>query len=161
MNIIIINGRTKENKIDEKVEAVKDKVVDTATDVKDKVNILDDTIKTLTTSMDTLNNGSNLVAKGTKELSKGLEKYNKLGINKISKLVNGPVKSTEQRLKSIVKLNNQHELLDEKEESTEGKSKIIFMIDSVTQKQNNKEKKVPKEEKEKRTFWEKVNGLFK
>ena len=35
------------------------------------------------------------------------------------------------------------------------------MIDSVTQKQNNKEKKVHKEEKEKRTFWEKVNGLFK
>ena len=154
----VIEKEFSEENVDSKLRQILNKYED---DVKDKVNILDDTIKTLTTSMDTLNNGSNLVAKGTKELSKGLEKYNKLGINKISKLVNGPVKSTEQRLKSIVKLNNQHELLDEKEESTEGKSKIIFMIDSVTQKQNNKEKKVPKEEKEKRTFWEKVNGLFK
>ena len=129
-------------------------------DVKEKVNILDDTINTLTTSMDKLNNGSNLVAKGTKELSKGLEKYNKLGINKISKTVNGPVKSTEQRLKSIAKLSNEYGILDEKDKSTDGKSKIVFMIDSITPKTNAPKKKSNEETKQTKTFWDKVNGLF-
>ena len=130
-------------------------------DIKEKVNILDDTINTLTTSMDKLNNGSNLVAKGTKELSNGLEKYNKLGINKISSAVNGPVKSTQKRLESIVKLSKECKLLDDKDSKTNGKSKIIFMIDSATSiEENTTNVKEVKTSKTKKSFWDKVKNLF-
>ena len=153
----VIEKEFSEENVDSKLREILNKYDD---DVKEKVNILDDTINTLTTSMDKLNNGSNLVAKGTKELSKGLEKYNKLGINKISKTVNGPVKSTEQRLKSIAKLSNEYGILDEKDKSTDGKSKIVFMIDSITPKTNAPKKKSNEETKQTKTFWDKVNGLF-
>ena len=153
----VIEKEFSEENVDSKLREILNKYDD---DVKEKVNILDDTINTLTTSMDKLNNGSNLVAKGTKELSKGLEKYNKLGINKISKTVNGPVKSTEQRLKSIAKLSNEYGILDEKDKSTDGKSKIVFMIDSITPKTNAQKKKSNEETKQTKTFWDKVNGLF-
>lgn len=153
----IIDKTVSEENVDSKLREILNKYDE---DVKEKVNILDDTINTLTTSMDKLNNGSNLVAKGTKELSKGLEKYNKLGINKISKTVNGPVKSTEQRLKSIVKLSNEYGILDEKDKSTDGKSKIVFMIDSIKPKTNAPKKKSNEETKQTKTFWDKVIGLF-
>ena len=153
----IIDKTVSEENVDSKLREILNKYDE---DVKEKVNILDDTINTLTTSMDKLNNGSNLVAKGTKELSKGLEKYNKLGINKISKTVNGPVKSTEQRLKSIAKLSNEYGILDEKDKSTDGKSKIVFMIDSIKPKMNAPKKKSNEETKQTKTFWDKVIGLF-
>ncbi len=153
----IIEREFSEENVDSKLREILNKYDE---DVKEKVNILDDTINTLTTSMNKLNNGSNLVAKGTKELSNGLDKYNKLGINKISKTVNGPVKSTEQRLKSVAKLSNEYGILDEKDKSTNGKSKIIFMIDSITPKTNNQKNKIDEDNKQSKTFWEKVNGLF-
>ncbi len=153
----VIEKEFSEENVDSKLREILNKYDD---DVKEKVNILDDTINTLTTSMDKLNNGSNLVAKGTKELSKGLDKYNKLGINKISKTVNGPVKSTEQRLKSIAKLSNEYGILDEKDKSTDGKSKIVFMIDSITPVSNTQENKSSEDNKQPKTFWDKVKGLF-
>ena len=153
----IIDKTVSEENVDSKLREILNKYDE---DVKEKVNILDDTINTLTTSMDKLNNGSNLVAKGSKELSKGLEKYNKLGINKISKTVNGPFKSTEQRLKSIAKLSNEYGILDEKDKSTDGKSKIVFMIDSIKPKTNAPKKKSNEETKQTKTFWDKVIGLF-
>lgn len=157
----VIEKQFSEENVDSKLRQILNKYED---DVKEKVNILDDTISTLTTSMDKLNNGSNLVAKGTKELSNGLEKYNKLGINKISSTVNGPVKSTQKRLESIVKLSNEYKILDDKDSKTDGKSKIIFMIDSDTSSVENstsvKEVKNNKTNKTKKSFWDKVKNLF-
>ena len=152
----VIEKEFSEENVDSKLREILNKYDE---DVKEKVNILDDTINTLTTSMDKLNDGSNMVAKGTKMLSNGLDKYNKLGINKISKTVNGQVKSTEQRLRSVAKLSNEYDILDEKNKSTNGKSKIVFMIDSIPYQTNKIEKNNKKEIKQK-TFWEKVNGLF-
>ena len=125
----------------------------------DRLNNLDSTINNLSTGVDKLNNGSSLVANGNKELSKGLEQYNKLGINKISNIVNGKVKSIQKRLESIIDLSNEYGLLDEKNDDVSGKSKMIFMIDSKTKP--NEVKVESKKEETKKTLWDKIKGLFK
>ena len=63
-------------------------------------------------------------------------------------------------VKSVAKLSNEYGILDEKDKSTNGKSKIIFMIDSITPKTNNQKNKIDEDNKQSKTFWEKVNGLF-
>lgn len=125
----------------------------------ERLNNLDSAINNLSTGMDKLNNGSSLVANGNKELSKGLEQYNKLGINKISNIVNGKVKSTQKRLESIIDISNEYGLLDEKNDDVSGKSRIIFMIDSKTKP--NEVKVESKKDEAKKTLWDKIKGLFK
>ena len=125
----------------------------------DRLNNLDSAINNLSTGMEKLNNGSSLVANGNKELSKGLEQYNKLGINKISNIVNGKVKSIQKRLESIIDLSNEYGLLDEKNDDVSGKSKMIFMIDSKTK--SDEIKVESKKEESQKTLWDKIKGLFK
>ncbi len=124
----------------------------------DRLNNLDSAINNLSTGMEKLNNGSSLVANGNKELSKGLEQYNKLGINKISNIVNGKVKSIQKRLESIIDLSNEYGLLDEKNDDVSGKSKMIFMIDSKTK--SDEIKVESKKEESQKTLWDKIKGLF-
>ena len=127
----------------------------------DRLNNLDGAINNLSTGMEKLNNGSSLVANGNKELSKGLEQYNKLGINKISNIVNGKVKSTQKRLESIIDISNEYGLLDEKNDDVSGKSKMIFMIDSKTLTDNKTNESINKVDKSQKTLWDKIKGLFK
>lgn len=127
----------------------------------ERLNNLDSAINNLSTGMDKLNNGSSLVANGNKELSKGLEQYNKLGINKISNIVNGKVKSTQKRLESIIDISNEYGLLDEKNDDVSGKSKMIFMIDSKTLTDNKTNESINKVDKSQKTLWDKIKGLFK
>ena len=65
-------------------------------------------------------------------LSNGLDKYNNEGIKKISKLVNGDVKSFQKRFEAAKKLSSKYKTLDSIDKNTKGTSKIIFMIDSVS-----------------------------
>ena len=71
-------------------------------------------------------------------LSDGLDKYNKEGINKISKLVNGDVKTLQKRLDAIIKLSNDNRMIDNVPNGADSNSKIIFMIDSVSEVGENK-----------------------
>ena len=126
----------------------------------DRLNNLDGAINNLSTGMEKLNNGSSLVANGNKELSKGLEQYNKLGINKISNIVNGKVKSTQKRIESLINSSNEYGLLDEKNDDVSGKSKMIFMIDSKTLTDNKTNESINKVDKSQKTLWDKIKGLF-
>ena len=126
----------------------------------DRLNNLDGAINNLSTGMEKLNNGSSLVANGNKELSKGLEQYNKLGINKISNIVNGKVKSTQKRIESLIDSSNEYGLLDEKNDDVSGKSKMIFMIDSKTLTDNKTNESINKVDKSQKTLWDKIKGLF-
>ena len=126
----------------------------------DRLNNLDSAINNLSTGMEKLNNGSSLVANGNKELSKGLEQYNKLGINKISNIVNGKVKSTQKRIESLINSSNEYGLLDEKNDDVSGKSKMIFMIDSKTLTDNKTNESINKVDKSQKTLWDKIKGLF-
>ena len=107
-------------------------------DIKNKVTVIDDTINTLSNAILELNNGSKNLSNGMSALSDGLDKYNKEGINKISKLVNGDVKTLQKRLDAIIKLSNANRMIDNVPNGADSNSKIIFMIDSVSEVEENK-----------------------
>lgn len=107
-------------------------------DIKNKVTVIDDTINTLSNAILELNNGSKNLSNGMSALSDGLDKYNKEGINKISKLVNGDVKTLQKRLDAIIKLSNDNRMIDNVPNGADSNSKIIFMIDSVSEVEENK-----------------------
>ena len=107
-------------------------------DIKNKVTVIDDTINTLSNAILQLNNGSKNLSNGMSALSDGLDKYNKEGINKISKLVNGDVKTLQKRLDAIIKLSNDNRMIDNVPNGADSNSKIIFMIDSVSEVEENK-----------------------
>jgi X-X-X-Leu-X-X-Gly heptad repeat protein len=127
-------------------------------DINKKVSVLDDTINTLSDSLNKLNNGSKQISKGMKTLSNGLDKYNKEGINKINKLVNGDVKTLQKRMNALKELSNENKMIDNSPTNSSNNSKIIFMIDSVSIPDNNKDK--VKEEKKDNSFRSKIKGLF-
>ena len=119
--------------------------------------ILDNTINTLSSSIKLLNDGSNKVTNGMDELSKGLDKYNREGINKISKLVNGDVKKFQSRFEAVMKLSNDYKTFDSINKNDTGISKIVFMIDSINR---TKEEKIEIKEEKSESFIDKIKGLF-
>ena len=128
-------------------------------DIDEKLKVVDENVNKLKTSVDLLNNGSNELAKGISLFDDGLNKYNKEGIGKLSKLINGDVKSIEGKVEALIKLSNDYKTLDDISTDASGSSKIIFMIDSVKKE---KEKKVNDDKiVEKKTIIEKIKGLFK
>lgn len=121
-------------------------------DINSKLNIVDDNIDKLTNGVSMLNSGAN-------QLSKGLEMYNDQGIKKISGLVNGNVKSLTGKIEALTKLSNDYKTLDDINDKDNGKSKIIFMVDSLKKVED---KKITTEKiVEKETIWDKIKGLFK
>jgi len=128
-------------------------------DIDTKLKVVDEKVSLLQSSVALLNNGSNELAKGISLFDEGLNKYNKEGISKLSKLVNGDVKSLEGKVEALVKLSNDYKTMDDITSNASGSSKVIFMIDSVKMQ---KEKKVNNDKAvEKKTFLEKIKGLFK
>ena len=126
-------------------------------DISDKLMILDNTINTLSSSIKLLNDGSNKVTNGMDELSKGLDKYNREGINKISKLVNGDVKKFQSRFEAVMKLSKDYKTFDSINKNDTGTSKIVFMIDYISKI---KEEKIEIKEEKNESFIDKIKGLF-
>ncbi|MCI6002212.1 MAG: hypothetical protein MRZ37_03600 [Tenericutes bacterium] len=152
----IIEKQFSEENVDSKLRELLDMYED---DINQKVTILDDTINTLSDSLNQLNNSSNQISNGMKALSAGLDKYNKEGINKINNLVNGNVKSLQKRLDAIIELSNKNKMIDNYPSNSSNSSKIIFMIDSVSNPENNIV--TVKKEETKSSFLDKIKGLFK
>lgn len=123
-----------------------------------KLTIIDNNVNKLQSSVEMLNNGTKTLSKGMDLFDTGLNKYNDEGIKKISKFVNGDVKSIEGKIEALINLSNSYKTMDDIDEEASGSSKIIFMIDSVKKE---KEKKVNSEKiVEKKTLWQKIKGLF-
>ena len=152
----VINNSLSEDNVDSKLREILNIYED---DINKKVTVLDDTINTLSVSLNKLNDGSKEISTGMNVLSDGLEKYNKEGINKISDLVNGDVKTLQKRLDALIKLSDENKTIDNIPSESKSNSKIIFMIDSIS-KHDEVKVEIPKEEK-KESFWKKVKGLFK
>lgn len=151
----IIEKQFSEENVDSKLRELLDIYED---DINNKLTILDDTVNTLSDSLNKLNNGSNQISNGMKDLSDGLDKYNKEGINKINKLVNGDVKTLQKRIDALISLSNENKTLDKIPSNAYNSSKMIFMIDSVS-KPNYNTTEIKKEET-KKSLWDKIIGLF-
>ena len=152
----VIEKEFSEENVDTKLRELLDIYDD---DINQKVTILDDTINTLSDSLNKLNDGSKQMSSGINALSNGLDKYNKEGIKKISKLVNGDVKTLQKRLDALVKLSKDNKTVDKIPNKSKSSSKIIFMIDSkeMPKRTKTETKKIEKKD----SFWDKVKGLFK
>ena len=151
----VLNKQFNQNNVNNKVDSALNKY---EKDIKDKLNILDDTVNKLSNAINQVNNGNNAIANGMDVLSNGLNKYNNEGINKLNQIVNGDIKSISSKLEAMIELSNQYKTLDDISDNTEGSSRMVFLIDSVKKE---KEKKVNDEKiVEKKTFWQKIKGLF-
>ena len=144
------NPKTMDNKLRLIIDNYKD-------DINDKLLIIDETVKSLTEALNMLDDGSYKLSTGMKEFSVGLDKYNKEGINKLVKTVNGDIKSLAKRIEALEKLSNEYKLLDLSSNNTKTSSKIIFMIDGETLKE---EKEQVEEVSENKNLWDKIKGLF-
>ncbi|MBR1385416.1 MAG: hypothetical protein IJ568_01155 [Bacilli bacterium] len=131
------------------------------------LNTLLQAISELTSGLNQLNlgaveldNGTLALKDGISSLDSGISQFNNEGISKISNVVNGDVKSLEERVKALVKLSDEYNTFDDKADNTKGESKIIMVIDAV--KAPSKDvivnDKIIEEEK---SLWDKIKGLFK
>lgn len=107
----------------------------------------------------TLYDGTATLADGIETLHVGLETFDSEGIDSIVSLVNGDVKSLETKLEKMIDYSQSYQTLDDATSSTEGSSKIIMIIDAV---KSEEEKEVNSEKivEEKKSFKQKIKGLF-
>ena len=152
----VINNALSEEKIDSSLRNTLNIYED---DINEKITVLDEKVNTLSNSLNMLNDGSKQISSGMNALSNGLEKYNNEGINKISNLVNGDVKTLQKRIDALINLSRENKTIDSIPNESKGNSKMIFMIDSISEpvevkvETNKKPKKI--------SFFEKIKGLFK
>ncbi len=128
------------------------------TDIEGKLKIVDSNVSKLQSSVSLLNDGTQQLSQGMDLFNKGIKMYNTEGISKLSKFVNGDIKSLEGKIEALVNLSNNYKTMDDIDSNAFGSSKIIFLIDSVKkekEKHYNSDKIV-----EKKTFGDKIKGLF-
>lgn len=114
-------------------------------------------INTITSSLTELYNGVTELDNGINELSNGVSKYNNEGIKKLSSIVNGDVKTTTERIKSLVKLGENYKTISN-ENNIDGETKFVFVVDS----KKYVEPTVVKENTEvKTTLIDRIKNLFK
>lgn len=119
--------------------------------------VRDESINTISSSLTELYNGINELDNGLKELSDGITKFNDEGINSISNLVNGDIKSLSSRVKALTKLSNDYKTI-QNTKKLDGNSKLIYVIDEqnyVPEVTNTEVKE------EKLTFFDRIKNLFK
>lgn len=119
--------------------------------------VRDESVKSISNSLTELYNGINELDNGLKELSKGITKFNDEGINSISKLVNGDIKSLSSRVKALTKLSNDYKTI-QNTKKLDGNSKLIYVIDEQKYVPNKVENEV---KEEKLTFFDRIKNLFK
>lgn len=130
-----------------------------AKEVAKKVSntVRDESVKSISNSLTELYNGINELDNGLKELSEGITKFNDEGINSISKLVNGDIKSLSSRVKALTKLSNDYKTI-QNTKKLDGNSKLIYVIDEQKYVPNKVENEV---KEEKLTFFDRIKNLFK
>ncbi len=123
------------------------------------INQLSNGLNTINSKMNELDNGAQDLKNGIAQLDSGIAQFNSQGINKISDIVNGDVRSIEGKIKALVQLSNRYKTFDETGENTEGSTKIIMVIDQV-KKASDIIIKTEKIEGDKKSLWDKIKGLF-
>ena len=81
--------------------------------------------------MTELDSGTSALKDGISALDSGISQFNTQGIDKISNLVNGDVKSLQGKLEALGRLSTRYGTFDDKENGTEGSTKIIMVIDGI------------------------------
>ncbi len=109
----------------------------------------------LNNGMVSLDTGTSTLKDGISALDNGIYQFNSQGINKISNLVNGDLKTVEEKVKALGKLSLSYGTFDDSETGTEGATKIIMVVDEIKPEQSNI-KIVDKIIDDTESLWEKV-----
>lgn len=95
---------------------------------KDGFNTYTISVNTLASSADKLNNGAKEIGVGANSLYEGLSKFDNEGIQALASLVNGNIKNTENRIRSLVNLSNQYNSFSKSD--IDGTTKFITIIEN-------------------------------
>lgn len=127
--------------------------------ILDGTSSLKEGLELLTSITKELSTGTSNLYEGLNTLNNGINNYNNEGITKINNYVNGNIKSTENKIKALVKLGNEYENLGGNNSNAINNTKFIMNIDSV--KAPNNTKTTLKETTTSKSFWDKLKDLFK
>lgn len=136
-----------------------EKTVSSLNQLLDGLTQLTSGLNELNLGMDSLNTGTGDLKTGIATLDSGIQQFNSQGISKINELVNGDVKSIEQRVKALAKLSANYTTFDENGENTTGTSKIIMIVDGIS-KPKEVIQKIDIISDENKSLWDKIKGLF-
>ena len=140
-------------------QTAKTTTIDSLTQLLNGISQLTSGLNELNMGMTSLNSGSSSLKDGISALDSGIQQFNSQGINKISDLVNGDVKSLQERVKALAKLSANYKTFDDNN-ADEGTSKIIMIIDGVSIPEQNITK-VDVIDNSPESLWDKIKGLFK
>ena len=140
--------------------AVKTAETTATTTTKELVPTLSETVATETknTTLKTINNNISTLVDGTKTLAEGISKFDEEGISKVASLVNGDVKTTEEKVKSLIKLGNAYDSFTMKSDDTEGETKFVLVVDGAKKVEKATTKKTTKTTK--KSVLDKIKDLF-
>ena len=140
--------------------AVKTAETTATTTTKELVPTLSETVATETknTTLKTINNNISTLVDGTKTLAEGISKFDEEGISKVASLVNGDVKTTEEKVKSLIKLGNAYDSFTMKSDDTEGETKFVLVVDGAKKVEKATTKKATKTTK--KSVLDKIKDLF-
>lgn len=141
-------------------ETAKNKTIDSLKPLYDGLNELTSGLNEINSNMSLLNNGTKSLKDGIYALDNGILQFNSQGINKITNLVNGDLKSLEGKVKALGELSNNYQTFDERAEGVKGSTKIIMVIDSI-KANTNTNVKIEKIDEKSESLWDKIKGLFK
>jgi putative membrane protein len=135
-----------------------------ATSVVNQMTTLNNGLDQLLAGLGKLSNGSEQLVDGGKSLSEGsntlytgVKTYNETGIKPITNFVNSEVKSAQVKAEKLVDLSNAYQTFDERKTGTEGKSKIVLVVDS---EEKTVETKKEETKEEKTSVWTKIKNFF-
>ena len=95
------------------------------------LNQLTSGLNEINSNMISLDTGTTSLKDGIAALDNGIYQFNSQGINKISDLVNGDVKTIELKVKALGRLSLNYGTFDDSESGTEGATKIIMVVDEI------------------------------
>lgn len=141
-------------------ETAKKETTESLSTLLNHLNELTSGLNEINTKMYELDKGTSTLKDGIFSLDSGIGEFNSKGINKISAFVNGDVKSLEGKLKALGKLSAKYGTFDDKENGTNGSTKIIMVVEEIKAPiaNINKIEKITKNED---SLWDRIKNLFK
>ena len=144
-----------ENVLKETTTTIMKETTSSLKDLTEAINYLETGVTKLQDGSSKLVLGSSNILDGNKSLSEGIHTFNEQGIKKLNSYFDYELIN---KVKKLSTLSKEYQTLDAKDESANGKSKLIMVIDSVENKSTPQKENT---EKAKTSFWDRIVNLFK
>lgn len=92
---------------------------------------LTDGLNEMNQKVSLLDDGAQQLTNGIGNLNTGIEQFNTQGINKISNLVNGDIKTIKDKINELAKISANYKTFDDIPDEADGSSKIIMVVNAV------------------------------